>query len=189
VTTKTTGLPATSTTGPSLARVLDDGEKVTIAKGITLQRRLGQLSLTRSLWRRSPGIVLLIPFTIFWDAVFFAMASTGQLPLLFYFTHGLPAVFLPYFILVSFISKQRITVARGHVEVRTGPLPWFGNRILPRHKVRGIDVAPSKRSDDDHALTDIVIRLDDGSTETLVTVEDEAAARTLADALIEEFKG
>ena len=69
-----------------------------------------------------------IGFLVFW----YSMASGAPLVfLLFPLIHVAVGVGLAYTTVAGFLNSTTITVERGHLTVRHGPVPWKGNHDLP----------------------------------------------------------
>ncbi len=83
----------------------------------------------------SPAIIFLALFAVFWNgfmAVWFGIAIISRIwPLaLFGILHAAVGLFVAYYALAGFMNVTVIRVGMGELDVKHGPLPWFGNRRL-----------------------------------------------------------
>jgi hypothetical protein len=83
----------------------------------------------------TPMYIFLAFFSVMWIGFlvfFYAMTFGGPLIFqLFPLLHVAVGIGLAYSAIAGFLNSTTITVERGHLSVRHGPLPWKGNRELP----------------------------------------------------------
>jgi hypothetical protein len=103
--------------------------------GMAIQATPHGLVLTR---RWFTWIVLfLIPFCLVWNGfliTWYSVALSTQAPAMalgFPLIHVGVGVFLTYYTLATLINRTRLSVERGELVIRHGPLPWFGYRRVP----------------------------------------------------------
>lgn len=82
-----------------------------------------------------PTYIFLALFAVFWNgfmAVWFGIAIVSRLwPMALFGTlHAAIGLFVAYLALAGFLNSTVIRVGLGEIEVKHGPLPWFGNRRL-----------------------------------------------------------
>ncbi len=92
-----------------------------------------ELRLTRRWF--GPVFIFLALFAVFWNgfmAVWFGMAIISRLwPMALFGTlHASIGLFVAYYAIAGFVNSTVVRVGMGEIEVRHGPLPWFGNRRL-----------------------------------------------------------
>ncbi|HEX8319918.1 hypothetical protein [Longimicrobium sp.] len=104
-----------------------------LPNGIQVQSNARELRLVLRWF--SPVYIFLAVFSIFWIGflvIWYAMAIDGPLIFqLFPLLHVAAGIGLAYATLAGFLNRTTITVERGHLSVRHGPIPWTGNRELP----------------------------------------------------------
>lgn len=104
---------------------------------------VNQLGTGMEIIRRwlSPKYVVMLFFCVFWDGFlvfwyFMAFREGGPLVAkLFPLIHVGVGVFLTYTVIAGFLNRTRITVNMAELEIKHYPLPWPGNRIVPRHEL------------------------------------------------------
>lgn len=91
-------------------------------------------------WLSSKTFILLF-FCIFWDGFlvfWYWSAFTTNAPLfakIFPVLHVAVGVGLTYFVIASFLNSTTLEVGYAEVSVHHGPLPWSGNRVVPRAEI------------------------------------------------------
>jgi hypothetical protein len=87
----------------------------------------------------TPMYIFMAFFAIMWNGFlvfWYAMAFGGPLIFqLFPLLHVAVGIGLAYGTVAGFLNSTTITVERGHLSVRHGPVPWTGNRDLPAEDV------------------------------------------------------
>ncbi len=117
------------------------GSKRTIEmpKGYSAEQVGTGLELIRR-WMSWKYIGLLF-FCVFWNGflvVWYYIAFTKGGPLLmkvFPLLHVGVGVFLAYTVAAGFLNRTRIFVNMAELEIKHYPLPWPGNRVVPRHEI------------------------------------------------------
>lgn len=90
----------------------------------------------------SPKFLFLTLFCVVWDGflvVWYVMAFAGDAPLafkLFPLLHLAVGVGLTYYTVAGYVNTTTVTLDRGHLGVRHGPLPWFGNLEMDAGRLR-----------------------------------------------------
>ena len=117
-----------STGQQSLARVA-----VPRPANIQIDQDGAELRFTRRWF--SPVYIFLAMFAIFWNgfmAVWFGIAIISRIwPMALFGTlHATIGLFLAYTALAGFLNSTVIRVGMGELEVKHGPLPWFGSRRI-----------------------------------------------------------
>lgn len=113
--------------------------QVELPKRFSVQMDPDGLVITRRWF--SPVVFFLLFFCVFWDGfllVWYFMAFTQNGPLmmkLFPLLHVAVGLGLTYATLTAFVNKTTIRVNYTEIAVRHGPLPWPGNKSLPRSEV------------------------------------------------------
>jgi hypothetical protein len=80
----------------------------------------------------SPKFLFLVFFCVVWDGFlvfWYTMAIAGDAPLvfkLFPLIHVTVGAGLTYYTIAGFVNTTTVTLDRGHLSVRYGPLPWPG---------------------------------------------------------------
>ncbi|WP_234022905.1 PH domain-containing protein [Sorangium cellulosum] len=69
-------------------------------------------------------------------------AETGILVVLMAIS-GIPALTFTYLLLVSLLNRTHLTITRDLLQVRHGPLPWPGNRVIPTAEIQDIHCSRS----------------------------------------------
>lgn len=105
-------------------------ERMQAPKSVTQSSAGGQLTF-RHRWF-SWKFVFLVFFCVVWDgflAVWYTLVFAGDAPLLFKVfpvLHVAIGVGLTYFTIAGFVNTTAVTLDRGYLSVRHGPLPWPG---------------------------------------------------------------
>lgn len=96
-----------------------------------------------------PGLFFLLFFCICWDGflVFWysiALFGTGEgafdwMMIWFPILHVAVGVGLTYSVACGFINRTILTISNYDLSVKRGPLPWFGNRSIPRKEILEIE--------------------------------------------------
>lgn len=97
---------------------------------LALNRRGSEIEIVRT-WFGSQ-VLFMTFFAVFWDGfLYFWYAKLGDSPdpMMRYFPmiHVAVGIGITYYVLCGWFNRTCITVGRGKVSVRHGPLPWFGN--------------------------------------------------------------
>lgn len=109
----------------------------------------GELNL-RMRWF-TPGLIFLLFFCIAWDGFlvfWYSMALIGDPPkggqfwlmVLFPICHVAVGVGLTYFTLAGFLNQTRVRIDRDELDVRHGPVPWWGNRRVAVSEIQGVEI-------------------------------------------------
>jgi predicted Zn finger-like uncharacterized protein len=83
-------------------------------------------------------------FLVFWYAMALTHLPAGNMmwmPILFPLMHVAIGVGLSYFVIAGFLNSTRILIDRDFVHVRHQPVPWRGNRDVPREQIRAIEMS------------------------------------------------
>lgn len=112
--------------------------RVSLPKGFQVNQRGDSLEIVRR-WL-GPSAFFLLFFALFWNGfmlVWHAIAlGTGQWTMsLFGLIHTAVGIGLGYYVLGLFINSTTIRAAAGELTVKSGPLPWSGNKTVPRTEV------------------------------------------------------
>ena len=105
-------------------------ERMKAPKSLAQETAGGQLTF-RHRWF-SPKFLFMVFFCVFWDGflvVWYTVAFAGDAPLLFKLfplIHVTVGVALTYYTIAGFVNTTTVTLDRGHLSVRHGPLPWPG---------------------------------------------------------------
>lgn len=110
-----------------------------VPKSITVSNAGGELRIVRRWFL--PAAWFLVVFCGIWDTAVLtfigsAMASGEWGSVLFASLHATVGLLLSYLTIALFANTTRISVRRGELDVRHGPLPWLGNGTYPVRSVR-----------------------------------------------------
>ena len=92
-------------------------------------------------WRwANSTLVFLIIFTLFWNGIVFGgfggiFAEDNSGPGLFMLPHTLIGLYMIFYCLLSLVNKTKIKVDLHRIQVRHGPIPWFGNKRFDRDEI------------------------------------------------------
>ncbi|MBU2572551.1 MAG: hypothetical protein KKH28_00525 [Elusimicrobia bacterium] len=112
---------------------------VELPKGYSVDHDGTGLVITRRWW--SWKYLALLGFCVFWNGflvVWYFIAFTKGGPLimkLFPLLHVAAGVALTYTGVAGLVNRTRITVNTAEVKVKHFPLPWLGNRLIPRQEI------------------------------------------------------
>lgn len=117
---------------------------VDLPKGFTLAGQGIELAIIRRWF--GPAALFLIPFALFWNGflcVWYSIAiSAGQvIMMVFPILHVAVGVGVGYTALAMVLNQTAIRVSPGLIDVRHGPLPWFGNRQIDPSSLAQLYVA------------------------------------------------
>lgn len=102
--------------------------------------RVGDALEIRRRWF-TPVVLFLVFFCVAWDGFlvfWYSMAARGNAPwifILFPLIHVAVGVGITYSTLATLFNSTVITVRRGSLAIRHGPLPWAGNLNLERGQI------------------------------------------------------
>jgi hypothetical protein len=121
---------------------MDDRIEVGLPDKLEINRRGSEIEIVRT-WFGSQ-VLFITAFAVFWDGFLFSWYSMlgefkgGMDSMFFYFPliHVAVGVGITYYALCGWLNRTRITVGRGKVSVRHGPLPWFGNREMDSSAIK-----------------------------------------------------
>lgn len=113
--------------------------KVAMPRGIEVAD-LGTTLEIRRRWFTAAALFLAF-FCIFWNGFMIvwhgmALSMGAWLMSLFGLLHTAVGIGLLYFTLACFLNTTIVRVGHGLIEVRTGPLPWLGNKTINAHDVK-----------------------------------------------------
>ncbi len=108
---------------------------------INIQQLGGRLSIS---WRWHSSIdYFLLFFSVLWNGgvgfAAIAMLANGELPWMLSI-HLATGFFVAYFTAARFLNTTEISVDHRQLEVAHGPIPWFGNKILPSNTLQQLFV-------------------------------------------------
>ncbi|WAC20649.1 hypothetical protein OVA24_04550 [Luteolibacter sp. SL250] len=111
---------------------------VALPRGMKIEERMDGLTITRR-WLDATAWFLLI-FAVFWNGfmIVWSVISLSQgiwAMSLFGLLHTGVGLFLIYLVLAMFLNSTTVKVTYDAVETRSGPLPWKGNKTIPKHEV------------------------------------------------------
>ena len=115
-------------------------EKMKAPQSVTQESLGGQL-VFRHRWF-SWKIVFMTFFCVVWDGFlvfWYAMAFAGDAPLLFKLfpiLHLAVGVGITYYTIAGYVNTTTVTLDRGRLTVRSGPLPWPGNLDIDTGRFR-----------------------------------------------------
>jgi len=112
---------------------MNDRIEVGLPDKLEINRRGSEIEIVRTWY--GAHVLFMTAFVVFWDGFLYVWYSQlGEFPggmgsLMFYFPmiHVAVGAGITYYVLCGWLNRTRITVGRGKVAVRHGPLPWFGN--------------------------------------------------------------
>ncbi len=125
-------VPGASAFGPSK-------RTVEMPSNYTVANEGADLVITRR-WMNWKYVMMLV-FCVFWDGflVFWysiAFSQGGPLAMkLFPVLHVAVGVFLTYSTLAGFLNRTKITLNTGELRIKHYPLPWPGNKVVPRPEI------------------------------------------------------
>ncbi len=94
--------------------------------------------------------------TIEWFLVLFPLAHVGV------------GVSLTYFTLAGLLNSTEVALEAGQLRVRHGPLPWKGNRTVPRYDLAQLFCLELQSEDEPRSGYDLMARLHSGTEIKLV---------------------
>lgn len=125
-------MPETPTSGARLEVPLPDH--------IRMSRDGGDLVLDVRWFR--PYHVFMLFFSLFWCGLLvfwygqvLSNPSAPSIMLWFPLLHVGTGIGLSYSTIAGFVNRTRITVGNGAVDVKLGPLPWWGSRRVPAGEI------------------------------------------------------
>jgi hypothetical protein len=153
-------------------------------------RRTSTGVLIRKKWL-SGSVVNSIVFAVVWNgglAVWYSFMSDLHAPSAMYLC-SLPfaaaGVVFVYFMVASFVNVTEVNASASGVEVRAGPMPWFGNKHLGRDEITKVIVqmraSQSNRSDRPRYL--VMFTCPSGKERILMTLARSDQAEFIADAI------
>jgi len=137
-------------------------------------------------WFTLPGL-LLVPFTLFWNGVLLGMAFSAsdgfqhpeRLLVGLVVPHVWVGIGLAYFTVATFLNSTTVQVSEGVLHVRSGPLPWRGNRTIPVRELQQLFVM-EKRANRGGVSYELCGLLRNGKRQSLLSgLSDEGSARFL----------
>ena len=113
---------------------------------LQIRRRGSEIEIVRSWF--GPKTVFVTVFAVFWIGfLYFWYAKLGEArgevsAVMTYFPliHVAVGVGIAYYALCGWLNRTRITVGRGKLSLRHGPLPWIGNLELDAQAIRQVYV-------------------------------------------------
>src|SRR5262252_7413131 len=87
-------------------------------------------------------------FLVFWYSQTLSHPSPSNIMLWFPLLHVGVGIGVSYSTIAGFVNHTRITVGNGAVDVKLGPLPWWGARRVPSTEIVQVyceEVSPSRR--------------------------------------------
>jgi hypothetical protein len=120
-----------------------DAPEVPIPERFTVTHTANEFTVTWRWWRAH--LVFLLFFVIAWDAFllfwyFGAPSGGGLIFMIFPIAHVAVGIGLTYYVLTGFVNRTLIGVQHGRLRIHHGPLPWRGNRKIPRDELRQLFV-------------------------------------------------
>ncbi|MBX3741388.1 MAG: hypothetical protein KF712_10385 [Akkermansiaceae bacterium] len=111
---------------------------VALPRGMSIEERMDGLTITRR-WLEAKVWFLLF-FAVFWNGfmIVWNVISLSQgiwMMSVFGLLHTGVGLFLIYLVLAMFLNTTTVKVTYDAVETRSGPLPWKGNKTIPKHEV------------------------------------------------------
>jgi len=112
--------------------------EVALPRGMTVEERMDGLVITRR-WMGAKAWFLLF-FALFWNGFMIvwntiALSQGIWMMAAFGLLHTGIGLFLIYSVLALFLNSTTVKVTYDAVETRSGPLPWKGNKTLPKHDI------------------------------------------------------
>lgn len=169
--------------------------EVQMPRGYSLGTDGADLVITRR-WFSAKYIFLLF-FCIFWDGFLFFWYSTavsGGAPLvaiLFPLLHVGVGVFLTYTTIAGFLNRTRVSVNPAELRIKHYPLPWPGNRTVPRQELEQLFCSEklSNSKNGVHYTYGLYAVLAGGRREKLVTGLDSPEDALFLEQKIEGYLG
>jgi hypothetical protein len=111
---------------------------VALPRGMKIEERMDGLTITRS-WMDASTWFLLF-FAVFWNGfmIVWNVISLSQgvwIMSVFGLLHTGVGLFLIYLVLAKFLNSTTVKVTFDAVESRSGPIPWMGNKSIPKSEV------------------------------------------------------
>lgn len=145
-----------------------------LPSGMRLSRRGDGLEIVRRWF--TPAALFLVFFCVAWDGFLFFWYSmafrpgTPWLMKIFPLAHVAVGVVLTYSTLAALLNTTRITLDFRSIQVIHGPIPWRGNRVVPREAVDQLySVRKVRNSKNGPSFTyEVWMKSKDGSADRLV---------------------
>ena len=112
---------------------------VSLPKGFTIDETMDTLDITRR-WR-SPAVYFIMVFAVFWNGFMvvwnWIALTQGMWPMAaFGLLHTGVGLFLIYTVVAMFINSTVVRSAPGLLAVKSGPLPWKGDKTMDPQMVK-----------------------------------------------------
>jgi hypothetical protein len=112
--------------------------EIGLPKGFTTAQHGGDLVITRRWY--SPAVFFLLFFAIFWNGFMIvwhviSLTQGAWFMSLFGLIHTAVGVGIAYFVAASFLNSTVVQAGPSGIGIRHGPLPWRGNKTLPRDQI------------------------------------------------------
>jgi hypothetical protein len=127
---------------------VDNGDKVLGEHDVVVNRDYDGIELKYP-WRKGGIKWFFLIFAIFWNAIslpafFFAILPkilSGEEPMaILFIIHPMVGITIGYYVLASFLNKTSLKIGREKLNVKVGPLPWFGSKEFDTKDVRQLYV-------------------------------------------------
>lgn len=92
-------------------------------------------------WSLIPAVFFCVVwdgFLVFWYATAFASADTPLMMILFPLGHLAVGIGITYSTLAGFLNTTELTVNSTNLRIKHGPLPWWGNRLIPSAELKQV---------------------------------------------------
>ncbi|HEX2094262.1 MAG TPA: hypothetical protein VHG28_17795 [Longimicrobiaceae bacterium] len=140
-------------------------------------------------------IVFLTFFCLFWDGflvVWYGLAFAGDAPLLFKLfplIHVAVGVGLTYYTIAGYVNSTTVTLDRGHLTVRHGPLPWPGGLDLDTSQFRQLycEEKVTRGRNGPHYSYNLMVVMRDGGRKKLVSGLDTPDVSLFLEQEMEEW--
>lgn len=112
--------------------------EVALPRGMKIEERMDGLYIIRRwldarAWATLFFAVVWNGFMIAWNAI--SLSQGIWIMSVFGLLHTAVGLFLIYSVLGMFLNSTTVKAGYGEIETRIGPIPWKGNKTLPRHDI------------------------------------------------------
>jgi hypothetical protein len=133
---------------PAYSAATEERMPIGRPKGFTLERSTDGIIIARGWF--TPAVIFLTFFCLFWNGILFvwfyaAFASKMYAIALFGSLHAAVGLGLFYTVLACYLNKTYIRISYNSLQITHKPLPWFGQRDIPRAELKQLYSRESTR--------------------------------------------